>query len=521
MKKNERMPLLVKNAHNQKSETPFEVAKLTLPFTVSRIALTTGIFLQNKIISTGGQAAITARGLTSAYEGFTMGTSSNMLNMIGAELSTANALPQEHMPYFTRATPYIIRRGFILSALLSIPTLALTAIGDKALSALLNNDDDIKIIQKYFYASLPLIPATLFFVLEQQIAMANSRSIPVAVFVLSYSTLATVLSYIFIQKIDGYPESKDLEWMAYALSIAAWSNVIAFGAYLKYSKNFKSFALFKPLPFHFYEELKALGNLLKLSTPIGLQTGIDELTNFLLATLIGQSGDKEFTANQIVFLYCAFLSIFSQSAAQVTLILTSKEAATHSFTRSKKTTYMSMFSAAALCGLFLTALILLGNNIATPFIDTNDTENEELLALMNSLLLIGGIEKVIGCFKEVTIGALRGFKDTQFPMYLGVLGSAMQLTLAYSLYYTTSLGSVGVYIARAASTAVMIPPLLYRFHSYISDKLTNKKNQNGSSYLPSFTNFISRFAAPETPQPLTRYVTIERPTSIPTQSLVR
>lgn len=103
-------------------------------------------------------------------------------------------------------------------------------------------------------------------------------------------------------------------------------------------------------------------------------------------------------------------------------------------------------------------LFLGGTSIASWFVS-----DPAVRLLTAQLLLVGGIFQIVDGIQVVCSGALRGFEDTQVPMWIGVLSYwVVALPVSWSAAFALGLGARGVWLGFVVGLTVAAVALAFR-----------------------------------------------------------
>jgi len=124
---------------------------------------------------------------------------------------------------------------------------------------------------------------------------------------------------------------------------------------------------------------------------------------------------------------------------------------------------------ALLLGIFLAAMLTLAVIlarfvIAKFFLDDASADADATIELAAKLLLVGATFFITDAIQGVTVGALRGIKDTRVPLLLAAISYwLVGFSASYLLGFWTTLGAIGVWFGLSIGTAVYATLLVLRF----------------------------------------------------------
>jgi len=102
--------------------------------------------------------------------------------------------------------------------------------------------------------------------------------------------------------------------------------------------------------------------------------------------------------------------------------------------------------------------------IAKFFLDDASADADATIELAAKLLLVGATFFITDAIQGVTVGALRGIKDTRVPLLLAAISYwLVGFSASYLLGFWTTLGAIGVWFGLSIGTAVYATLLVLRF----------------------------------------------------------
>lgn len=125
---------------------------------------------------------------------------------------------------------------------------------------------------------------------------------------------------------------------------------------------------------------------------------------------------------------------------------------------------MAMLLGLGLAVLFTLGIIAARVEIVQLFLGSAVADAEATVALAATLLLVGTTFFITDALQTITVGALRGIKDTRIPLLLAVLGYwLIGFPLSYVLGLHTAFGAIGIWIGLSIGTGLYAALLVLRF----------------------------------------------------------
>jgi len=171
--------------------------------------------------------------------------------------------------------------------------------------------------------------------------------------------------------------------------------------------------------------------------------------------LMGQLGTVALAAHQIAIQTAAITFTIPSGIGLATTVQVGQLLGQGNFKRAKRAGLIGI----ALGCLFMSSMAVLfwtmPGSIVALYLDIHDPLNAEVVKLAKSLLLVAAMFQLADGIQVTAIGALRGFKDTQIPMLIGLATYwGVGLTSGYVLGLTLGFGGVGLWWGLALGLAV-------------------------------------------------------------------
>lgn len=115
-------------------------------------------------------------------------------------------------------------------------------------------------------------------------------------------------------------------------------------------------------------------------------------------------------------------------------------------------------------GVFSLAFVLIPNQIVGLYLDVSQPDTADVAALAKTLLIIAALFQMIDGAQVTAAGALRGLKDTQVPMLIGIMAHwVIGLPVSYVLGMQLGFGVVGLWLGVATGLSIAAIVLIWRF----------------------------------------------------------
>jgi multidrug resistance protein, MATE family len=300
----------------------------------------------------------------------------------------------------------------------------------------------IRLALEYMHALLWTIPGLIILVIcEQFLAGVNHAKLVLRISLLVVP-IEIPLIYLLIFGKWGLPAC-GVAGIGYGFAVTYSTTAIALTLYLAKSKRFHSFAIFSELrriKWHWLSELVRVG------LPMGFMHVI-EVSAFAVATFwMARFGTTMLAAHQIVFQYLGFAITIVFAMSQAVTIRVGHAVGRLDLTGIHYAIYVGMVLNFFCVLLVALALFLFPTFFLRLDINIHDVANALLIKYASMLLGISAILLLFDNFRIIGFGALRGLKDTQFPMFASFIAFwGIGLTSAYLFSFTFALGGAGIW----------------------------------------------------------------------------
>jgi len=304
-----------------------------------------------------------------------------------------------------------VQRGLVLAAGLSVVT-ALPFLPARAVIAWLRQPADVvPRAAGYIAVSIPGILPFFVFVALRQSLQALGRMRAVVLTILGANLLNAALGWALIfghlgcaplGAVGAGLAATVSRWgMGLGLLAAAWPDL-------------------RPLllpPRRAALDAGALGSLLRLGLPIGLQMQLEYGIFALVALLMGRLGTVPMAAHQIAITIASVTFMVPQGIGGAAAVLVGQAIGAGDAARARRAAAAALGAGAGF--MFLAGLALAGMPALLARLFSDEVP---VLAVAAALLPIAGVFQVFDGLQVVAIGILRGVGDTRTPVLVNVLG---------------------------------------------------------------------------------------------------
>ena len=349
----------------------------------------------------------------------------------------------------------ILQQGCILALILSIPLIILFLIADRILLAFGQLPVLVVYVKYYFHSLVWGTPGIVLLAALQQAlyGMSCQRIVILAnlfclgVFALSAYVLVFGHFGISPQGVAGVP---------YALAIQAYLNIIILLFFFYYQKRFKPIGIFK---WRYNQRWYYFKQLFQIGWPMCMQFGGELTAFFTISIMIGWLGSNELAAAQVTQ-QCLFLFVLPMFAvAESTGIMVSHAVGGRQYQSVRRIGEISLVISLIFALVAATIFIVFPRFLASLYIDVKTPQHVHTVHLIKILFILVSCSITFDTIRNIASGALRGFYDTRFAMWVGL--SIMWIIAVPGGYLLGIVGHYGVIGFRIASAiAFLIGALL-------------------------------------------------------------
>jgi len=328
-----------------------------------------------------------------------------------------------------------VQRGMVLAALLSIPVMALLAVGEPILRALDQPRDVLPLLGTYCLILVPSVFPFLAFNVGRQTLQAMHRVAPVLWTIVVANVVNVILNRWLIFGGLG------LEPMGVAGS--AWATTL--------SRALMAVLIFRVArvdlagtlrPWHPEAlRVRALWRLFRLGLPIGIQIEIEFAAFSTVALLMGTFGTVSVAGHQIALNLASLTFMVPMGVGMGAAVVVGRAVGRREPEAARAAARSALVVGAGFMACTALAFLLLPRFLAALY-----STDAAVVAFAAMLLPIAGIFQVFDGLQVVSAGILRGLGDTTAPMLINLVGFVgVGISSSLWLAFRTSLGAVGLW----------------------------------------------------------------------------
>ena len=421
--------------HSIKSEIK-DTLSLSIPLIASQLIYACSGFIGTAMVAHLGQDALAASVLVSMIWMSLSVLFFGLLNSISVLVS------HQFGARNYQAISKIMGQAFILGIILTIVMILLLSCMPFFLRFTSQPPTVIKLAIDYMHALLWTIPGLIILIIcEQFLAGANRVKLVLRISLLVVP-IEIPLIYLLIFGKFGLPAC-GVAGIGYGFAITYTTVAICLTTYLVKSKHYQPFGLLKcAREIH----LKELKELVRIGLPMGCMHVI-EVSTFAFATFwMAKFGTTMLAAHQIVMQYLGFAITIVFAMSQAVTVRVGHAVGRQNLTGIRYAIYVGMGLNFCCMTLVAIAFALFPSLFIRLDINIHNIANAALIRDSTMFLAIGGVLMLFDNFRIIGFGALRGLKDTRFPMYSSFFSFwIVGLSLAFLFGFTFDFQGKGIW----------------------------------------------------------------------------
>ena len=330
-----------------------------------------------------------------------------------------------------------LKHGLMICMLSSLILLVVQLLSGFALPHINQPPDVVALAIPYLYIIAFSIVPIMLFQTYRQFAEGLSLTRMAMVITVGGNLLNIILNYFLIYGKAGFP-ALGLNGAGYATLISRVVIGVGMMAYIFYASRF---ALYRSaFAFGQYSK-KMIRRLLNIGIPAGIQF-IFEVSAFgFSAIMMGWIGTNALAAHQIAINMATISYMTTSGLAAAATIRVGNQLGKKDIPNMRKAG-MSLIGMAMVI-MAVWAMIFIFGRYYFPTLYIND---QEVIAVAASLLIIAGFFQLSDGLQVVCIGALRGLEDMKVPtLFIFIAYWIIALPLGYCFTFIFNWGAVGVW----------------------------------------------------------------------------
>lgn len=410
--------------------------KLALPLIASEVIVALSGFIATIMVAHLGKEQLAANALVwEIYMAITV-------LFFGILCSVSIMTSQSFGAKDSHSISVCFKQGLIIAIIVS-PAMMLIMWFSPLFLVWLGQDPIVIQFAKPFFRALvwTMLPMNIMFVIEQFLIGVNKTRMVTLMSILTVP-IEIFFFYVFLFGKLGFPKL-DLAGIGYGLTTSYCLIALLFFFYLHFSKTLRSYRLFHKW---WLVNKKFLFELIRVGVPLGLMFSADFALFAVVAIMMGILGTTVLAAYQVANQYLMLSLAFILALTQTTTVRIGNAVGQNNRHVLKITTLVNMGISIGFMLIFSIFYICFPLLAISFDMDAYAPHLQELVKEASKFLSLVGILIIIDCLRMISMGALRGLKDTKFPMFISVVCFwCIAFPLAYLFAFRLKFGGEGIW----------------------------------------------------------------------------
>jgi multidrug resistance protein, MATE family len=441
-------------SHSIKSEIKGTLS-LSIPMITSQLVYASSGFIGTAMVARLGEDALAASVMVSTIWMALSVLFFGILNSVSVLVSHQYGAKND------KAISEIMGQAYLLGIIVCISMIILLSCMPLLLYWSTQPPAVLNLAYQYMFALLWTVPGLIILMISEQFLAGINRAKLVLRISLLVVPIEIPLIYLLVFGKLGLPAC-GVAGVGYGFATTYTVTGIGLLCYLLKSKHYRHFRIFNGIT---KINLYYLKELISVGLPIGFMHVIEVSTFAVVTFWIAWFGTTLLAAHQIVFQYLGFTITLVFAMSQAVTVRVGHAVGRHDLSGVRYATYVGM-----MLNFICVAAIAMAFYICPEFflkvdIDIYGPSNAVLVRDASTLLSICGVLLLFDNFRIIGFGALRGLKDTRFPMYSSFIAFwLVGLTAAYLLSTVFHLAGKGIWWGLTVGIASGAVLMLIRLH---------------------------------------------------------
>ncbi|MBV7440951.1 MATE family efflux transporter [Weeksellaceae bacterium TAE3-ERU29] len=304
-------------------------------------------------------------------------------------------------------------------------------------------------------AGASIIPLMIFQSLRQ-LSEGLSLTLNVAIATILANLLNIFFNYCFIYGNLGMPR---LEIAGAALGTLISRILMIFILLALMLRTPKAKVYLKAVKFKVYNKF-IINRLLKLGTPAALQMFFEMGTFSAAAFICGLAGTDQLAAHQIALNLASITFMLCVGISTAATVRVGNQLGLKDYLNLKKAGISAIVMTTLIMGTSGISFIIFRNVLPTFY-----TENQEVITIASSLLIVAAIFQLADGIQVTASGSLRGMQDVIIPAIITMIAYfVIALPVGYYLTVSAEMGALGMWIGLGSGLIFSAIALVSRFY---------------------------------------------------------
>ena len=385
----------------------------------------------------------------------------------------------------------IFRQGILLALFLSIPAVSFALFADKIMLLIGQEESLAQDVGKFFKAYAPGMPALMLMNAQITTLVGLRHTKPaLAVTILQFAVTGG-LGYAIILGNFGFQEM-GIVGFGITRSIAAWLSSIGLFLYLRFKPGYRHYQFFNRQlrgTFHWLKEIVKIGG------PLAVLAPTEQAGRLLSIIIIGLLGKEALAAEQVVIQTISLLMAFYITGQTIMSAHVATAIGRDKYKNARLIGNTEIVSSTLISVTGALTFALMPTTLARLFIsDIDSSKNEKLASQISWLFAIQGVNLVFETVRQLSLGALKGTSDTLDSMLIGVLNTAIWLSVGYIIVETQEENRLNYFFLAQTITAFLsMVPLLLKWRKVSNNAVREERVAEPVSMFKSAFSSVTSF----------------------------
>jgi len=354
-----------------------------------------------------------------------------------------------------------VRQGLWMAALLSLLGLGFCLVLVPALSLTGQDPEVMGFADDYVMALMWSFPPTMIYTVLANFLAALGRAYVMMVVAIASVGLNLVINYTLVFGKFGFP-ALGVAGAGYGTVAVSLFTLVCLAGYVRWSRAIEDYMIFPGLQ---RAEPRLWLEILRHGMPIAGITLAESGMFSVVAIFMGLFGATALAASQIVFGVIDIGLVLAFAIAEAAAIRVAHGIGAGRPQQSRNAGFLALAMGSVIILAAAAVAWSVPELIVGLFLGALETADREVTALAVSLFAVAAIFQIFDGLQMIAVQALRGLKDTFWPMVIACLGLwGFGVTGGYALGFVAGWGPQGLWWGLSLGLGVTALALVWRFH---------------------------------------------------------
>jgi MATE family multidrug resistance protein len=350
----------------------------------------------------------------------------------------------------------VARQGLWLATLLAIPAVVLTAMIPTILTMAGYDPNLVSMSAGMIYVGIAGIPALLWYTALRNFATVLHKTRIVVVISLVSLAVAIFSNWLFLYGNWGAPKL-GVTGVGVSWALASWVQLAIMAIYVQRERVLAAYRVLNDL---LHPDGRILKDLFHVGWPISMSYAFE--TGLFLASslMMARFGEAALAAHTVVISISSVSYMIPYGISQAATVRVGFYSGAGDPKGARRAGFIAILLASIWMVFTGALMVLLPHELIGLYIDITNPANAGALAVALIIIPIGALFQVVDGLQTSAIGALRGLKDTHFPMVICFIGYwVIGFGASFILTFPLDMGArgiwLGIFVGLAASGVLL------------------------------------------------------------------